>query len=418
MMARMPIRMREWGMLRAPENNTRVPVGGLSGWAQVASQLGTGIRDLAETGTQMAEERREVQKVADQAKLAARLQEVNDEAQQQLRDEQPRDWAYAWRQASAPGIAEAVSELPEEQRAAGRAMADWLSARASLEAQRDHELSRIEDSRRSWQQRLDEAVASGDEQKAGQWLEAGRRVFVPEAEMEQRGAEVASRCCLSRWQQRLAESPARALGDLAEAAPEAWPGVETDRLRLQEQAVQTRKGMRRELAQGLADDLRRGQRRDADRLQEMQRAGLISAEQLAEARKPVVAAGPATLSAWMRRVDECPDDEEARTELSLSIETSPLEASRRRELLERLNDGAALSAADRSCLSRSLYDWYGRGCFGCAADVQSQRTYLRLQREGFSLLRREGSEAAAEWLEKQRESAGRWVCFEFQQNWV
>ena len=297
-------------------------------------------------------------------------------------------------------------------------MADWLSARASLEAQRDHELSRIEDSRRSWQQRLDEAVASGDEQKAGQWLEAGRRGFVPGAGMEQRGAEGSSRCCLSRWQQRLAESPARALGDLAEAAPEAWPGAETDRLRLQELAVQTRKGMRRELAQGLADDLRRGQRRDADRLQEMQRAGLISAEQLAEARKPVVAAGPATLSAWMRRVDECPDDEEARTELSLSIETSPLEASRRRELLERLNDGAALSAADRSCLSRSLYDWYGRGCFGCAADVQSQRTYLRLQREGFSLLRREGSEAAAEWLEKQRESAGRWVCFEFQQNWV
>lgn len=418
MMSRMPIRMREWGMLRAPENNTRVPVGGLSGWSQVASQLGTGIRDLVDTGTQMSEERREVQKVAEQAKLAARLQEVNEEARQQLRDEQPRDWAYAWRQASAPGIAEAVSELPEEQRAAGKAMADWLSARASLEAQRDHELSRIEDSRSSWQQRLDEAVAAGDEQKAGQWLEAGRRVFVPESEMEQRRADVSSRCCLSRWQQRLGESPVRALGDLAEAESEAWPGAESDRRLLQEQVVQRRREMRRELARGLADELHRGQRRDVDRLQEVQRAGLISAEQLAEARRPVVPAGPSTLSAWMRRVDECPDDEEARTELSLSIETSPLEEGRRRELLERLGDGAGVNETDRSCLSRSLFDWYGRGRFGCAADVQSQRTYLRLQREGFALLRREGSEAAAEWLEKQREHSGCWVCFESRQNLV
>lgn len=410
--------MREWGMLRAPQNNIRVPVAGLAGQDQAAAQLGGAVRDLVQAGSSLAEERRKVEQVADEARLAAKLQQLCRETSEAMADEEPRDWAYAWNRASAPGIAEALAELPEEQRAAGRAMADWLNARASLESQRDHELNRIELSRRSWQRQLDDAVASGDEQRAQHWLSAGQRVFVPEAEMEQKSAEVASRCSLVRWRSRFDENPTQALQSLRASEEELLPTGEPERQRLQELAEESRRRLRREAVVRMADDLRAGRALDAEGLRPWHEAGLLSDEQFAAVQQEVHPQSPEAFSSWLRRVDECGDDEEQRTELGLSIATAPMPPEERTELLERLSEGGGLCASDRAGLSRRLFDWFGRGYFGCASDEPAQRFYLRLQREGFRLLHDEGSEAVASWLESRREAAGRWVCFEQKENRV
>jgi hypothetical protein len=114
----------------------------------------------------------------------------------------------------------------------------------------------------------------------------------------------------------------------------------------------------------------------------------------------------------MQRVDECPADSSARTNLVLDIATAALPMEERRQLLERLEMAATVEPSDRLALSRCLRQLYDSGALGCPGDAVALQRLADLQLAGLPILAREGSEAAARWAEQQRSNAGQWVCFE------
>lgn len=399
-------------MLSAPSRSVQIPVQGMLGWDAEARRMGEGIRSLIESGTEWASEKLEVEQVAQQAQISARMQEVRDETIQDLQDAEVKDWDYAWQQASSGRVAEVLSELPPEQREAGRALASLYNAQASLEARRDHELAGIEQARQRWQGQLDRAVAQGDDAQAEQWLQLGRNVFVPEARMEELQGDVQSRSCLARWQGRLAEQPMETLAALSEAQHEALPARERDARHLSELELQTRRTVRRDLAERWAASVEQGQGPDGAEADLALSAGLLTPKQRDGVRAEMTAADARALSGWMRVVDECEDDEQHRTGVVLDIVTSSLPLSDRAALIRRLRDADGVARADRRALSQGLYRMYERGCLGNPADEQSCRRYLALQREALPVLLSGGAEASADWLRQQRQNADRWVCFE------
>ncbi len=398
-------------MLAAPGQPARIPVQGLTGWDHVASSLGKGLASVLQAGTELATLGDKVQRTGELATFTKRLGNISTEVREELAGQPVKDWDYAWNAASSARYAEAVQELAPESRESGRELARLYSAQASLEARRDRELGKIEEARHQWSRRVEEAVSSGDEAAASEWVELGRGVFVPEEEAEARLQKVRSRACLSRWQSSLAGRPLETLAELAEAKGEALPQGRAEREGLEQGRQQALRATRRALAMQFSEDVRAGRAPDEATLEQACRAGVLEAAQGQAARAAAVEPDVTAQSAWLRWVDEREDGEEAEAACRLTIATAPLPQSWRMRLLQRVEDSAGVPASDRRALSRRLHALYRSGALGCPGDAESRCALLRLQEEGASLLSGQGTEAVADWLRARQQSAGRWVCF-------
>ena len=412
----MAIRMKEWGMLRAPSSSVHLPVQGVMGWGEAAQSLGSGIAKALLGSAELVQEKEQVTATGDLADFSRRLHDISDETRSQLDGQDVRDWEYSWQQVSAPLFAEAVAELPPAAREAGRELAEAYSRRASVRALRDREISRLDKARSSWQQRVDAAVQSGDAAAAESWLQSGAGVFVPQDELETRRAQVRSRACATTWRNRLAQQPFVALAELADAPVEDLPGDSQDELYLRADIRRTRRVARGTLVSRLTERVEDEEPYDVEELELACRAGVISSGQLESARRSPRPLGAAERCTWLRRIDESDSDPAQLTELRLDILTAPIPMRERKFLLRRVELSAGVTAEDRFTLSRSLWKLYEAGSFGCPGDEQALLRLAELQQAGLPVLAGEGSEAAARWIEHVRGGGERWVCFSSQRD--
>lgn len=409
MLVRMAIQMKEWGMMPLPGRGAQVPTYGINRWwGDAFEQLGRGISSTGKEAAEMVQARNKVEQAGDLAGFYGRLQDVVAEAGEELRErDNVRDWDYAWKEACAPLVQEALKEVPYESREAARQLAAAYTAAASLEQRRDSELERISGARDQWQQQLDAAVQQGDEQQAAQWLEQGRGVFVPDADMESSHKDVQSRASLSRWRARMQQQPMQALRDM-KAGDAPLPQGEQERQTLEEEAEQARRGLQTETATQMSNDIQQDRESSVEWVREAREAGVISDEQANAARQPRRAMTQRQRCDWMRRIDEC--STEGESALRLDICMSPHTLENRRELLRHLDTASTLPQEERLEMSRRLWSMYRSGRFGTPGDNIACARMASLQRSAQQLLANGDAKALAAWMDERRNEGNRWVC--------
>lgn len=403
----MAIRMKEWGMQHTPESPVRIPLEGMHGWIEAAEKLGGGAASAVLGATELLRAEQQVTAGGELAAFSERLQRIGDETAAELADRKVEDWEYTWREVSSPRIAEAVAALPPQARLAGQELAAAYNAQASLRAQRDCKVQSIQRARHHWQQRVDDAVRSGDAERAEQWLQSGAGVFVPATEIDQQKEQAGSKACVSRWQGALRADPWQALADYRAAKPEQLPSVQSDFTQLAEQMKIQQRASRRALAQAMVQG---SVYSEADRECAVA-AGLLTEEESTRAATSPHAFSVAEICDWNRRIDECMEEDSAKTDLLMSLATAPMQQDLRQRLLARLQMSERVAASDRRVMSRRLLRWYAEGGFGCPQDTMAQQRLHELQEAGLPLLAEQGSAAVAEWLQGIGAQCDAWVCF-------
>ena len=400
-------------MMSQPSRGVHVPTDGLTGWGEAARRVGEGISAALAGGAQLLQERARVTAAGELAEFSERLQAIDRETREELAGREVQDWNYAWQAATAPKLAEAIDELSPDSRRAGQELAQAFSARASVEAQRDYELGKIDKARASWRSQVDRAVEEGNPAEARQWLDAGQGIFVPEQKMQAAHENVQSRATLTHWQKSLKQDPLASLRRLAAAPEEQLPRQQADARRLEQAKGQARRSARREVLGALENCLQESAAPEPDYVQLAKEAGILTARQAENAlqEKPAKLSYAARRS-WMRRIDECPDDDDAAEELKLDIATAPLPAGERRSLLKRVELSRSVPEPQRLRLSRSLRELYHSGVLGCPEDEEAQQFFAELQRDGLQQLAQKGAEETTQWLNNMRNLADRWVCFD------
>ncbi len=402
-------------MLSAPGQPVRVRTQGLFGWERVGRSLGEGISDVLKGSARLLGLEQKVNSAGELASFSEQLRGISAEVGEELAEaEEVKDWDYAWNAAASPRIAEAVQGLSVASRESAMELARAYSAQASIEARRDRDVKRIATARGRWEQQLESSVSAGQEEQAARWLEAGRGVFVPEAEMDRRLDEVRSRACRSRWESRLQAAPLETLTELASARGGqggTLPTRKEDKLGLNQSQERTRRQLRRELAQGFSENLRAGEEPEPTTLRLAAKAGILPSSP--QAGKGISDTPDATTrSVWRRWLDTREEGEDAELDARLALAAAPLPLAERQTLLARLERSAQVPAADRRAFSHRLFGLYNAGVFGCPSDAEAQRCFLSLQDEGATLLAEQGAEAVSDWLEARRAGGDRWVCFE------
>lgn len=176
----------------------------------------------------------------------------------------------------------------------------------------------IEQARRNWQQRVDEAVEAGDAQRAEQWLQSGAGIFVPQQELEQRKQQAESSACRMRWHNAMQADATQATADYL-AAPEQLPTTSEDNTALAEHMQQQQQICRRELAQSFLQ----GTTHPHEELQKALAAGILTQSEYEQACTTPHKLSPAEQIDWMRRMDECSDDEPEKINLQMALGTAP-----------------------------------------------------------------------------------------------
>ena len=73
MLGAMAIRMKEWGMLRAPSSSVHLPVQGVMGWGEAAQSLGSGIAKALLGSAELVQEKEQVTATGDLADFSRRF---------------------------------------------------------------------------------------------------------------------------------------------------------------------------------------------------------------------------------------------------------------------------------------------------------------------------------------------------------
>ena len=399
----MAILINEWGTTPMPPSAPHLMLQGIAGMDSAARALGKGLTDATEGAAELLHEEEQVTGTGELAGFSERLRSIGRETREMMAGKGIRDWDAAWQQTSEPLLTEAVNELPENVREAGRRLARAYNAQEAVRARREYDLGRIESARMSWQNCLDNAVKSGDTQALEAWLQAGRGVFVAEDGMEPMRSELKSRSCLAQWQQRLQQEPLRALADLQKDA--ARPERERVARALEQAAVAARSSASAGLAQSWQQALAQGMEPDPESVRLAREAGLVTPP----AAREMTPLSPREKSEWLSRIDE--RDEADEQTLRLQIALAPLPIQERNSLLQRMDATLGVPAADRRSVSRRLRKLYRRGVLGCPGDDIASRRLSRLQEASLSVLQQGGAEAAARWVEILPAAGGRWVCF-------
>lgn len=406
--ARMPIRMKEWGLKAYPGQSVQVPLSGISGMGEAARAFGRGLAAAGQGVAELMEMHEQVVAQGEMATLRDELQKVAENAQQQMAENgDAEQWETSWQQTVAPMVEPLLQKIPERRREHAWQLAQETLQRASLEARRQHEVGRLTAARQQWEARVREAETRGDAKSALSRLEEGREIFVPEGEMEARRRRVESRCCSSSWHARLQEDPVGALTAWrAEGAQH--PEDETDARALREEMAAAGISLRRQLGEELAQTVLRGTAPAPEVVQGAVSAGLMPPQQTGRNRN----LSPRDEAEWMRRADECEADEDSLAALRLQLATLPAPVAQRRRLLSYLEESRSMPQEPRRQLSAELWELYRKGAFGCAGDEVPQQRFCRLLNEGRRLLAEGDAEATGAWLRSLRAKQTPWLCFE------
>lgn len=405
----MAIRMKEWGMLSYPRQGVHLPLNALNDWGRSGRTLGQGVAAAGAGAVELAKAIHRVQQAGNIADVASRLEQIGKETTEELLELPVRDWNYSWKQAYTPRVEELLNQFSGEDRERARQMSEAYGLKHSLEGLRRMQLKQIDTSREHWKQKVDAAVQQGDSQGACEWLEQGRGVFLPEEELPGQLDQAQNRSLHVRWQQRLQQAPYEALAawqDEQEPRPSA---PDTSRA-LEHEVDQTRRRVFSALAANLASGVELGQEPAEAELQEAVRAGVLPAEQLAgwqEARHPLVAAKRCD---WWRRIDERSGLDDERLAVEIALAPVPLE--QRRALMQRLRDTSGLPQQQRAGVSRSLWNMYLQGCFGCPGDEESLQALARLQEESLERQHQGKESDCSRWLTQLRAATENWVCYQ------
>lgn len=403
----MAIRMKEWGMLSYPRQSVHLPTQGISGWADAGLSLGRGIESVgsAIAGT-LADQ---VKVTGDMAAFAARLEEIGKETAEELAQQPVKDWAYAWNAACAPRLKEAVEELPAHSRAAGRQFAADANMRMLLESQRQHELEKVQNARRQWRLRMEDAVQRGDEQEAAHWLEQGRGVFVPESEVPQEQVRLQSNSSLMRWQHKLQAEPLKALADFRQEEPE-MPSLEEDVRTLQQNMELAHRQALLSCSRRVAADILSGKTPQDSWLQEVEQAGIISGDMRKRAAMSPQSAGMEQLCSWTRRVDEAATPEET-ARIRMEVALAPVPLPERQKLLRRMEVLETNPCEAQRNLSRRLWQLYSGGGMGCPGDAMALKRLSRLQEESLALVQEGDARKLDSWMQQNvRALPLQWIC--------
>jgi hypothetical protein len=65
-------------------------------------------------------------------------------------------------------------------------------------------------------------------------------------------------------------------------------------------------------------------------------------------------------------------------------------------------------------MSRTLWNRYREGCFGCPGDAESMLTLGRLQEEALIRMTTQPEKETTRWLEELGTNADAWLCFDEQ----
>lgn len=407
--ARMPIRMKEWGLKAYPGQSVQVPMSGIAGMGEAARAFGRGLAAAGQGVESLMEMQERVVSQGELAALQDDLQTVAEKAQLQMAERgDTENWAESWQQTVAPMVEPLLQKIPERRRAGALRMAQETLQRASLDALRRHEVGRLTQARRQWEARVADAVKRGDEKAALSRLEEGREFFVPEGEMESRRKAVSSGCCSSAWHAQLQEDPVGAL--TAWRAEEArHPELESDTHALREEMAETGMVLRRKLGEEFSQALLQGMPPAPEAVQGAVSAGLLEPQEKAVKLQSLSARDEAE---WMRRADECEADDDSLASLRLQLATLPAPVPQRRRLMSYLEESRTLPQAPRRELSSALWELYRRGSFGCTGDDVPQRRLCRLLKESRRLLTDGDAEATSAWLNTLRRKETPWLCFE------
>ena len=407
----MAIRIREWGVLSYPGRGVQVPLQGIATMDESAARLGRVIEGTAQLGARLAEQQETVTTAGSLAEFADRLRLIEEEDRAEIDMQNVRDWAYAWKQASEPRLAEAMAELPPEARAAAGRLAAAYNAQASMCAQRDYELGRIGLARHRWQSRVDDAVKRGDAEEAERWLKAGKGLFVPEHEMEQKTQRARSESVLNGWRAAFADNAVEALAALRQADARL-PQVAADAELLQQVRDEQFRAVSCEMAEEMGKSVQMGVLPSRMLCEKAAASGVLTERQATEALQQSTAGCESAVCRWNCRIDECPDDKEAAVRLQLDMLSAPLPIAERSRLLQRLRRNMATPVSGRSRVSRCLWQWYESGRFGCPGDAEALQQLARLQELSHAVVvRSDHAEDLSRWLKSVCPAEDKWICF-------
>lgn len=407
----MAIRIQEWGMLRNAAQQPQISLHGLTDWERGAEQAGHGIAAMVLGGTRMMQERRAVETTGELAAFSETLRSIEQETREELQEHPAEDWEYAWHAASAPRVAAAIAELPPPLREPARRMAEHHTHEAAIRAWRDKELSGIDKARAQWQARVDDAVQAGDGEMARKWLEQGRGVFVPEANLPDEEKQVLSRAGLKHWCRKLQRTPMQTLGEYFSAPhpTQDWRREEAEELELM--VDKARQQAQTQFADVLQSRLEQGKHTEEAEWQQALQAGIISQAQYDAALSSPQNLSPNRFNYWLRRVIEHDATPASHAAMKLEICTAAMPVPQRLDLLQQLNQAVTLRREDRLSLCRKLWHLYNSGAFGCPGDALAEKRLQQLQMSGLPMLSTDGNEAVAQWLESLDRREAQWICF-------
>lgn len=404
----MPIRMKEWGVKAYPGQSVQVPLSGISGMGETARSFSRSLMAAGEGAAHLWEMREQVASQGEMAALHDGLQRVADKAQRELLDgREVENWEECWQQTVAPMVEPLLERVGAGRREAAMRTAQECLQQASVEAQRRYEVARISQARRQWESRVDEAVQRGDGKTAALRLEEGRDVFVPATEMDRQHELLQSRCCTAAWRSRLQEDP---VGTVA-----AWraddaqrPAADVDCRALESEMDEAGRSLRRQLGSEFARCVSEGLPPAPEAVAGAVSAGLLEPQKSARLR-PL---SQGEVADWMRRADECPNDEDSEAALQLRLATLSAPVQQRRRLLQYWESGRSVPVEARRDLNAELRALYATGAFGCAGDVVAQQRLCRLCGEGRRVLAEGDAEATSSWLASLRSKKASWLCFQ------
>ncbi len=410
MLGSMAIRMKEWGMQAYPRQGVHLPLNALNDWGRSGRALGQGVADAGQGLAALVPAIEQVARTGHRADAAALLEEIGRETAAELLELPVRDWDYSWQQAYEPRVHEMLNGFTGAERDEALRLSESYGKKYSLEGRRQMELNRLHQAKDCWRRQVDAAVQSGDADSACQWVEQGRGVFVPESEMPRELEDVQSRSLQSQWQQRLRQNPHAALADW-QSHESQKPTGSAELESLEGEMQKTRAGLFDSLAVQLGASVEQGDEPDTGMLERAVAAGVLAPEQIAPLQQPRVALGVADACNWLRRIDERAEADDSR--LVMEIALAPLPVEQKQQLLRRVQDTATLPPQRRCRTSRTLWNLYEAGRFGCPGDVEAMQCLGRLQEEALRGMNSLSEKEFDRWLESlSRADEDNWVCFE------
>lgn len=228
--------------------------------------------------------------------------------------------------------------------------------------------------------------------------------------MQQELERAQSRCLQSNWQLQLQQDPYAALVEWQ--TPECpKPSGAAELKALEEDMQKTRTGLLDQLALQLVAAVESGHEPAAQELAQAVAAGVLAADQVAALQQPHSPLGVEESCNWLRRIDERPDAEDSR--LVVEIALSPLPVEQKQVLLRRMQATAPISPQRRNRMSRTLWNLYHAGSFGCPGDAEAMLCLGRLQEESLLRMTTQPEKETDRWLESLSHAGEEdWVCFE------